>query len=107
MRSVAAVVALVACVHAGLWALSRDHISAPNYQGQLASVFTRRLRATNHPDLNSASSAEHIRADLKLLARLPRNPHLFGNRRASNWCQQLPMNLHARFTRAGSTRSKP
>jgi len=72
MRSVAAVVALVACVHAGLWALTRDHISAPNYQGQLASVSYAPFEGNNHPDLNSASSAEHIRADLKLLAPLTR-----------------------------------
>ncbi len=72
MRSVAAVVALVACVHAGLWALTRDHISAPNYQGQLASVSYAPFEGNNHPDLNSASSAEHIRADLKLLSPLTR-----------------------------------
>ena len=72
MRSVAAVVALVACVHAGLWALSRDHISAPNYDGQLASVSYAPFEGNTHPDLSLAASAEHIRADFKLLSPLTR-----------------------------------
>jgi exo-beta-1,3-glucanase (GH17 family)/cellulose synthase/poly-beta-1,6-N-acetylglucosamine synthase-like glycosyltransferase len=38
MRTVAAVLALVLCVHAGLWALLRTNASAPDFNGQLASV---------------------------------------------------------------------
>ncbi len=38
MRTVAAVVALVACVHAGLWALTQTKLSAPDVEGPLASV---------------------------------------------------------------------
>ena len=38
MRTVAAVLALVLCVHAGLWALLRTEASAPDFKGQLASV---------------------------------------------------------------------
>ena len=38
MRSVVAVIALVACVHAGLWALATRQSSAPAFDGQLASV---------------------------------------------------------------------
>jgi exo-beta-1,3-glucanase (GH17 family)/cellulose synthase/poly-beta-1,6-N-acetylglucosamine synthase-like glycosyltransferase len=72
MRSVAAVVALVACVHAGLWALSRDHISAPSYDGQLASVSYAPFQGNIHPDAGGLADAEHIRADLKLLAPLAR-----------------------------------
>jgi exo-beta-1,3-glucanase (GH17 family)/cellulose synthase/poly-beta-1,6-N-acetylglucosamine synthase-like glycosyltransferase len=72
MRSVAAVVALVACVHAGLWALSRDHISAPNYDGQLASVSYAPFQGNGHPDAGGAADAEHIRSDLKLLSPLTR-----------------------------------
>src|SRR5476649_2630007 len=72
MRSVAAVVALVACVQAGLWALSRDHISAPSYDGQLASVSYAPFQGNVHPDAGGLADAEHIRADLKLLAPLTR-----------------------------------
>ena len=82
MRTVAAVIALVACVHAGLWALARDHISAPNVDGQLASVsyapfeghrpsgFRRpgRCRANSRrPQAAGAADARH--------------PHLFVHRR--------------------------
>ncbi len=45
MRTVAAVVALVACVHAGLWLLWREKIDAPNFDGQLSSVPTHPSRA--------------------------------------------------------------
>jgi exo-beta-1,3-glucanase (GH17 family)/cellulose synthase/poly-beta-1,6-N-acetylglucosamine synthase-like glycosyltransferase len=38
MRTVAAVLALVLCVHAGLWALLRTEASSPDFNGQLASV---------------------------------------------------------------------
>jgi len=72
MRTVAAVVALVVCVHAGLWALVRDHISAPNFDGQLASVSYAPFEGNVHPDAGGLANAEHIRADLKLLAPLTR-----------------------------------
>ena len=38
MRTVAAVLALVACVHVGLWASLRTKETAPNFTGQLASI---------------------------------------------------------------------
>ncbi len=72
MRTVAAVIALVACVHAGLWALTRDHISAPNFNGQLASVSYAPFDGSTHPDSGGVARAEQIRADLKLLAPLTR-----------------------------------
>ena len=50
MRTVAAVVALVVCVHAGLWAISRDSISAPNFDGQLASVSYAPFEGNVNPD---------------------------------------------------------
>jgi len=72
MRSVAAVVALVACVHAGLWALTQNHVSAPNYEGQLASVSYAPFASNSHPDSGSVANVERIRADLKVLAPLTR-----------------------------------
>jgi exo-beta-1,3-glucanase (GH17 family)/cellulose synthase/poly-beta-1,6-N-acetylglucosamine synthase-like glycosyltransferase len=68
MRSVAAVVALVVCVHAGLWVLSRDQIKAPNFDGQLASVSYAPFEGNVNPDEGGKARAERIRADLKLLA---------------------------------------
>jgi exo-beta-1,3-glucanase (GH17 family)/cellulose synthase/poly-beta-1,6-N-acetylglucosamine synthase-like glycosyltransferase len=68
MRSVAAVIALVACVQAGLWALAQDHLSAPNFDGQLASVSYAPFAGTAHPDSGTQAQAAQIRADLQMLA---------------------------------------
>ena len=65
MRTVAAVLALVACVHAGLWASLRTKETAPNFTGQLASVS---YSPPTDPELNEAPSPEQIRAELKALA---------------------------------------
>jgi exo-beta-1,3-glucanase (GH17 family)/cellulose synthase/poly-beta-1,6-N-acetylglucosamine synthase-like glycosyltransferase len=72
MRTVAAVVALVVCVHAGLWALARDRINAPNFDGQLASVSYAPFEGNVNPDEGGKAQAERIRADLKMLAPLTR-----------------------------------
>ncbi|MGA8966590.1 MAG: glycosyltransferase [Pseudolabrys sp.] len=72
MRTVAAVVALVACVHAGLWALMRDNVRAPNFDGQLASVSYAPFEGSAHPDSGNRARVAQIRADLKTLAPLTR-----------------------------------
>ena len=72
MRTVAAVIALVACVHAGLWALAQDHLSAPNVEGQLASISYAPFGGTAHPDSGTQAQAAQIRADLQMLAPLTR-----------------------------------
>jgi len=72
MRTVAAVVALVACVHAGLWALMRDNVRAPDFGGQLASISYAPLEGSAHPDSGTKARTAQIRADLKLLAPLAR-----------------------------------
>jgi len=72
MRTVAAVIAFVACVHAGLWAVARDQISAPDFGGHLASVSYAPFEGSAHPDSGGQARAEQIRADLKLLAPLTR-----------------------------------
>ena len=72
MRTVAAVVALVACVHAGLWALMRDNVRAPNFDGQLASVSYAPFEGSAHPDSGNTARVAQIRADLKTLAPLTR-----------------------------------
>ena len=72
MRTVAAVIALVACVHAGLWALTRDNLAAPAFDGQLASVSYAPFQGNANPDAGAQAQAAQIRADLKLLAPLTR-----------------------------------
>jgi exo-beta-1,3-glucanase (GH17 family)/cellulose synthase/poly-beta-1,6-N-acetylglucosamine synthase-like glycosyltransferase len=68
MRTVAAVLALVACVHAGMWALLRPEATAPNFTGQLASVSYAPFADASHPDRGTPPTAEQIRADLKAIA---------------------------------------
>jgi exo-beta-1,3-glucanase (GH17 family)/cellulose synthase/poly-beta-1,6-N-acetylglucosamine synthase-like glycosyltransferase len=72
MRTVAAVIALVACVHGGLWALMRDTARAPNFDGQLASVSYAPFENASHPDSGTKPTAAQIRADLRVLAPLTR-----------------------------------
>src|SRR6202142_2644296 len=68
MRTVAAVLALVACVHAGLWASLRTKEAAPDFTGQLASVSYAPFVASSHPDWGERPTVEQIRADLKAIA---------------------------------------
>jgi exo-beta-1,3-glucanase (GH17 family)/glycosyltransferase involved in cell wall biosynthesis len=68
MRSVAAVVAFVACVHAGLWTLIRSETRAPDYNGQLASISYAPFAGSTHPDKGNRPSIAQIRADLKTLS---------------------------------------
>src|SRR4029077_2060364 len=65
MRTVAAVLALIACVHAGLWASLRTKESAPDFAGQLASVS---YAPPTDPNSGEAPTPEQIRADLKAIA---------------------------------------
>ena len=67
MRFVAVVGVLVACIHAGVWAVSRDVVSAPNFSGQLRSVSYTPFDGSAHPDSGRRSTAEQIRADLKAI----------------------------------------
>ena len=72
MRTVAAVIALVACVHAGLWAVARDRLRAPDFDGQLKSVSYAPFQGNVNAETGGQARAEQIRADLKLLAPLTR-----------------------------------
>jgi exo-beta-1,3-glucanase (GH17 family) len=68
MRTVAAVLALVACVHAGLWASLRTKETAPDFTGQLASVSYAPFVNSKHPDYGERPTVEQIRADLRAIA---------------------------------------
>ncbi len=69
MRSVAAVVALVACLHAGAWAIWQSQAPAPDIQGPLNSVSYSPFTSSVHPDVDGSRPTEaQIRADLKALA---------------------------------------
>jgi exo-beta-1,3-glucanase (GH17 family)/cellulose synthase/poly-beta-1,6-N-acetylglucosamine synthase-like glycosyltransferase len=68
MRIVALVVALVACVHAGLWAFSERKVSAPDIDGPLASMSYAPFAGATHAD-EAKTSVAQIRSDLRMLAR--------------------------------------
>ena len=72
MRSVALVVALVACVHAGLWALLRDGADAPAFEGQFPSLSYSPYGSSQHPDAGERASVTQIRSDLRMLAPVTR-----------------------------------
>ncbi|MGE0678377.1 glycosyltransferase [Pseudolabrys sp.] len=72
MRSVVAVIAFVACAHAGLWALARQEASAPDLDHQLASVSYAPFGGNVHPDSVDAVNADRIRNDLRTLSPLTR-----------------------------------
>ncbi len=69
MRSVAVVVAFVACLHACAWAVWQSQASAPNVEGVLDSVSYSPFTTGAHPDREgSRPSEERIRAELKAIA---------------------------------------
>jgi exo-beta-1,3-glucanase (GH17 family)/cellulose synthase/poly-beta-1,6-N-acetylglucosamine synthase-like glycosyltransferase len=72
MRSLAAVVALVACLHAGAWAIWQSRGAAPNVQEPLASISYSPF--TGHPDEpGNRPTIPQIRADLKTIAPYTRS----------------------------------
>ena len=79
MRTVAAVVALVACVQAGVWALARTDLSAPDVDGQLSSVSYAPFAGNVNADEGGQARAEQIRSDLAKLAPLTRSIRLYSS----------------------------
>src|SRR5215468_7987967 len=68
MRSVAAVVALVVCVHAGLWMSLQRQQALASIDAPLASISYSPYTRSQHPDYGDRPTAEQIRADLKILS---------------------------------------
>jgi exo-beta-1,3-glucanase (GH17 family)/cellulose synthase/poly-beta-1,6-N-acetylglucosamine synthase-like glycosyltransferase len=70
MRFVAlAGVVAVACLHAGVWAFSRDVVGAPSVREQLASVSYNPFDGcASDSDKNRRCAPEQIRSDLKAIA---------------------------------------
>jgi exo-beta-1,3-glucanase (GH17 family)/cellulose synthase/poly-beta-1,6-N-acetylglucosamine synthase-like glycosyltransferase len=68
MRTVAAVLALVACVHAGIWALLKPVGTAPDVTRQLASISYSPFADSAHPDRGTPPTIQQIRADLRAIA---------------------------------------
>src|SRR5258705_9882879 len=68
MRTVAAVVALVVCVHAGLWTLLQRQQAVANIDSPLASISYSPYSRSQHPDFGDRPTPEQIRDDLKILS---------------------------------------
>src|SRR5215831_8401102 len=68
MRTVAAVVALVVCVHAGLWMLFQRQQAAASIDAPLASISYSPYARSQHPDYGDRPTPAQIRADLKVLS---------------------------------------
>jgi exo-beta-1,3-glucanase (GH17 family)/glycosyltransferase involved in cell wall biosynthesis len=68
MRTVAVVVALVACVHAGFWTLLQRQQAAANIDAPLASISYSPYTRSQHPDRGDRPTPAQIRADLKILS---------------------------------------
>ena len=68
MRSVVAVVALVACVHAGLWTLFQRQEVGAKIDGPLSSLSYNPYGRSQHPDNGDRATADQIRSDLRLLS---------------------------------------
>src|SRR5437016_5042373 len=79
MRSVVVVVALIACVHAGLWALLQQQQPIANIDGPLASVSYSPYSRSQHPDYGDRPTAEQIRADLKLISPYTRTVRTYSS----------------------------
>src|SRR5258708_16994984 len=79
MRSVVALIALVACVHAGLWTLLQRHQAGPNIDGPLASVSYSPYARSQHPDYGDRPTEAQIRADLKLLSLYTRTVRTYSS----------------------------
>jgi exo-beta-1,3-glucanase (GH17 family)/cellulose synthase/poly-beta-1,6-N-acetylglucosamine synthase-like glycosyltransferase len=79
MRFVALVGALVALLHAGLWALTQERVAAPNFDGQLASVSYTPFDGSAHPDSGTRTSVAQIRADLKAIAPYTRTVRTYSS----------------------------
>jgi cellulose synthase/poly-beta-1,6-N-acetylglucosamine synthase-like glycosyltransferase/exo-beta-1,3-glucanase (GH17 family) len=73
MRTVAAVVALVVCVHAGLWSLLQRQQAVANVDSPLASISYSPYTRSQHPDYGDRPRPEQIRADLKILSPYTQN----------------------------------
>ena len=72
MRTIAAICALVTCVHAGFWYFTRAELAAPDFNDQLASVSYTPFDGSAHPDSGTRTTTEQVRADLAAIAPITR-----------------------------------
>src|SRR5215469_9233910 len=98
MRTVAAMLALVACVHVGIWALLQHKETAPNFIGQLASVSYSPAAHSDHPESDPKPTPEKIRADLKALAPYTRAIRIYSSLDGSELVPPIAAELGLKVT---------
>src|SRR4029079_1501997 len=79
MRFVAVVGVAVAIVHAGLWAASRNVISAPGFSGQFASISYTPFDGSARAGSGRSPTPEQIRADLSAIAPYTRSVRTYSS----------------------------
>jgi exo-beta-1,3-glucanase (GH17 family)/cellulose synthase/poly-beta-1,6-N-acetylglucosamine synthase-like glycosyltransferase len=81
MRTVAAVVALVVCVHAGLWALLQRQQAVSDFRSVLPSIsYTPYSHSrSQHPEDGSPPTVDQIRTELKLIAPYARGVRTYSS----------------------------
>jgi exo-beta-1,3-glucanase (GH17 family)/cellulose synthase/poly-beta-1,6-N-acetylglucosamine synthase-like glycosyltransferase len=99
MRRVAAAVALLACVHAGLWVLTQDRQAAPGVDGLLASLSYTPFEGVKHPDEGGYQpSLAQVRADLKTVAPYTRAVRTYSSTNGTDLVPQAAAELGLRVT---------
>ncbi len=100
MRTVAAVVALVVCVHAGLWSsLSNGNRRPPISTAPLASVSYSPYARSQHP--TTATARRRSKSGPTSRSRQPvhqHHPHLYVRRAALSSCRQSPREFGLKVT---------
>jgi cellulose synthase/poly-beta-1,6-N-acetylglucosamine synthase-like glycosyltransferase/exo-beta-1,3-glucanase (GH17 family) len=81
MRTVAAVVALVVCVHAALWVLLQRQEAVSDFRGVLPSIsYTPYSYSRNqHPEEDAPPTAAQIRTELSLIAPYTRSVRTYSS----------------------------
>jgi exo-beta-1,3-glucanase (GH17 family)/cellulose synthase/poly-beta-1,6-N-acetylglucosamine synthase-like glycosyltransferase len=79
MRSLAAMVALAVCLHAGLWAGLRGEARAPDVYGQLNSVSYAPYGKHQNGQSGDSATEEQIRADMPTLAWLAKSVRTYSS----------------------------
>jgi cellulose synthase/poly-beta-1,6-N-acetylglucosamine synthase-like glycosyltransferase/exo-beta-1,3-glucanase (GH17 family) len=99
MRLVAAVVALIACVHAGLWAITQSRQTAPDVDGLLASVSYEPYEGAKLPDEDVfQATLAQVRAQLKTITPYARSVRTYSSRLGREFVPQVAAELGLRAT---------
>src|ERR1700683_4741272 len=103
MRTVVAVLALVACVHAGVWALLRTEQNPPNFTGKLESVSVSYAPSVDsvYPGTAQRPTPDLIRADLEAIAPYTKAIRLYSSTGGAELVPPLAAQVGLKVTGGG------